>query len=78
MNYLLVGDLSFKESNDTMAGINKLLSRQGLDVVKHHDLIEAQDIEKLQATRIISRDNPVALQRLVWLSIALHFGFKGA
>ena len=37
-----------------MAGINKLLSRQGLDIMKHHDLIEAHDIEKLKSTGVIS------------------------
>ena len=78
VNYILVGDLAFKESNDTMAGINKLSSRQGLDVVKHHDPIEAQDIETLRTTGVISTDNHVGLQRFVWLSIApLHFGGVG-
>ena len=32
---------------------------------------------KLKSTGIIGTSNPVALQRLVWLNIALHFGRRG-
>ena len=35
------------------------------------------DIEKLKTTNVIGTDNPLSLQRLVWLGIALHFGRRG-
>ena len=77
VNYLLVSDPAFKESNDTMVGIFKLLSKQGLDVVQHHDPIDPKDMELLKSSGVIGTNDPIALQRLVWLSIALHLGRRG-
>ena len=65
-------DPAFKESNDTMVGLFKLLSKQGLDVVTHHDPIDPADIERLKTSNVIGTEDPVALQRLLWLNIALH------
>ena len=65
IQYALVSDPAFKESNDTMCGVFKWLAKQGLDTVQHHDLIEKQDIDKMKATNVIGTDNPVSLQRLV-------------
>ena len=70
-NYVLVSDPAFKVSNDQMIGIFKWLAKQGLDTVNHHD------IEQLKATNIIGTDNPLALQRLVWLGVALHYARRG-
>ena len=73
-SYLLVSDPVFKLSNDTMVGVFKWLAKQGLDNVTHHEPIDQNDIDKLKATGVIGTDNPLSLQRLVWLGVALHFG----
>ena len=65
MQYALVSDPAFKESNDIMCGVFKWLAKPGLDTVQHHAPIEKQDIDKMKATNVIGTDNPVSLQRLV-------------
>ena len=57
-----------------MAGIFKWLAKEGLDTVNHHEPIDKMDLAKLKSTNVIGLDNPLSLQRLVWLGIALHFG----
>ena len=39
--------------------------------------MDPKDIEQLKATNIIGTDNPLALQRLVWLGVALHYARRG-
>ena len=77
VQYALVSDPAFKESNDTMTGVFKWLAKQGLDTVQHHEPMDQNDIDKLKATNAIGTDNPLSLQRLVWIGIALHFGRRG-
>lgn len=77
VTYYIVSDPAFKQSNDTMAGVFKWLAKEGLDKVQHHEPIDPMDIEKLKTTNVIGTENPLALQRLVWLGIALHFGRRG-
>ena len=73
--HLLFGsDPAFSESNATMSGIFKCLARQGLDVTKHHEALEKADLIKLKSTGVIGTHNPWALQYLVWLNLAIHFG----
>ena len=78
LQYALVADPVFKESNATMEGMFKWLAKEGLDTVNHHEPIDAMDIAKLKATGVIGMDNPVSLQRLVWLGVALNFGRRAS
>ena len=48
-----------------------------MDKVKHHQPIEGAELEKLRKTGTIGTHNPLALLRLVWLNIALHFARRG-
>ena len=75
--YTLTDDVEFRHSNEVLTGIFKMLSREGLDNVRHHNPIEQGDLDKLKTTRTIGIHSPVALQRLVWLNIAMHFARRG-
>ena len=75
--YTLISDPAFKSSNDTMTGVFKRLGREGLDRVQHHEPIAQEHIAQLKATNVIGTDNPLSLQRLVWLGIGIHFGRRG-
>lgn len=77
LNHMLGSDPAFRESNSTMTGMFKLLSREGLDVTQHHAALEPQDLAMLKTSGVIGTHNPMALQYLVWLNIALHFGRRG-
>ena len=77
LGFNIVSDPVFKESNDTFSGIFKWISRQGLDVVSHHEPIDPKDIQKFKDSGIIGTNEPLALQRLNWLNIAIHFGRRG-
>ena len=48
VNYLFMTDPALKESNETMVGLFKVLSKQGFGVVQHHDTIDPCDIGKLK------------------------------
>ena len=53
------------------------MTSEGRDKSSHHNPIEPADMEKLVDSGTIGIDNPKSLQRLVWLSLALHFGKRG-
>ena len=41
-------------------------------------VVKAADFQRLIDTGVIGTSNPKSLQRLVWVSLALHFGKRGA
>ena len=50
-------DPALKESNETMVGLFKELSKQGFGVVQHHDTIDPCDIEKLKTSSVIGTED---------------------
>ena len=60
-----------------MIGVVKWLAKQDLDNIVHHEPMDQKDIDQLKASNVIGTDNPLSLQRLVWLGIGLHFGRRG-
>ena len=70
-------DKDFTAANDVFLGSLKELKRQGMDTTKHKQAINAEDMEKLYDTGVLSDDNPVALQRKVFVELMLQFGRRG-
>ena len=77
VDYFLTQDSAFNNSNQVLKGIFKKLSRDGMVYVKHHNAIEKGDFQKLKDSGTIGTNDPKALQRLVWLNIAMHFARRG-
>ena len=74
VNNVIVSDLAIKQGNETLVGLFKMLSKQGLDVVRHHDPIDQHDLNLLKSSGVIGTNNPQSLQRLVSLNVALLLG----
>ncbi|CAL4099089.1 unnamed protein product, partial [Meganyctiphanes norvegica] len=72
---VITKDHEFFCSNKILCGILKNMSAEGRDKTSHHP-VESDDLIKLSESGVIGTDNPKSLQRLVWLSLALHFGHK--
>ncbi|XP_041090620.1 uncharacterized protein LOC121303856 isoform X2 [Polyodon spathula] len=73
--YCLMTDREFSASNQMLVG---LLKREHLDVVNHRQALEKEDFEKMIKSKTIGSHHPLALQRLVWVSLVLHFTLRGA
>ena len=71
-------DREFSRSNEILGGVFKVMTSEGRDTYKHKNPVEPGDMVKLVETGVIGTNNPKSLQRLVWLSLALHFGKRGA
>ena len=70
-------DSDFKPANLVLKGRLKMNRAAGLDVTKHKDAIEPGDIAKMYDTKVLSNDNPKALQYKVFFEISLHFARRG-
>ena len=75
---VITKDREFSRSNEILGGIFKVMTSEGRDKVSHHNPIEPGDMKKLVESSVIGTGNPMSLQRLVWLSLALHFGKRGS
>ncbi|KAK1154553.1 hypothetical protein AOXY_G28498 [Acipenser oxyrinchus oxyrinchus] len=73
--YCLMTDREFSASNQMLVG---LLKREHFDVVHHRQALEKEDFEKMIKSKTIGNHHPLALQRLVWVSLVLHFTLRGA
>ena len=70
-------DKEFRAANDVLVGSLKDLKRQGQDVTKHKQAISDADMSKLYDSGVLSDENPVALQRKVFVELMLQFGRRG-
>ena len=60
-----------------LVGSLKDLKRQGQDITKHKQAISNADMSKLYDSGVFSDENPVALQRKVFVELMLQFGRRG-
>ena len=70
-------DKEFRAANDVLVGSLKDLKRQGQDITKHKQAISDADMSKLYDSGVLSDENPVALQRKVFVKLMLQFGRRG-
>jgi hypothetical protein len=73
----LMSDTEFRSANQVFDGKIVGLKKSGKDQTQHKAAIEREDMEKFYASGVLSNDNPVSLQRKIFLEIALHFGRRG-
>ena len=70
-------DGPFVAANNVLVGQCRKLKASGKDVSKHYPAIKKDDLCKMYSSRVLSVDNPVALQRKVFFEVVLHFGRRG-
>ena len=70
-------DREFLQANQVFQGIIKNLRRSGLDVTKHKSSISKPDFEKMYSSKVLSNDDPISLQRKVFVEMGLHFARRG-
>ena len=70
-------DRAFQDANQVFLGKIRKLQQDGLDQTKHKDAVHAGDMAKLYDSGTLAIDNPVALQRKVYLEVSLHFCRRG-
>jgi hypothetical protein len=70
-------DREFIVANQVYEGKIKDLKRQGKDTTQHKKAINEEDMKRMYSSGVLSTDNPVALQRKVFIEIGLHFGRRG-
>ena len=77
VTFNIITDNVFKPANIVFSGRLKLNKIQGKDTTTHKTPIQRGDMEKLYSSNVLSNDNPVALQRKVYVEISLHFARRG-
>ena len=70
-------DRDFMSANQVFQGKMKSLKREGKDLVKHKDAIAESDMKTLYDSGVLGVDDPVSLQRKVFVELGLHFGRRG-
>ena len=70
-------DRAFQDANQVFFGKIRKLQQDGLDRTKHKDAVRAGDMTKLYDSGTLAIDNPVALQRRVYLEVSLYFRRRG-
>lgn len=73
----LRNDKVFQGANQVYDGMLKQMKREGKDTTHHKPAINEEDMKKFYQSEVLSNKDPVALQRKVFLEIALHFGRWG-
>ncbi|XP_078605624.1 uncharacterized protein LOC144878654 [Branchiostoma floridae x Branchiostoma japonicum] len=75
--YNILKDKEFQAANNLYIGVLKQLKRDGKDTCKSYPPILASDLRKMFETKILSVDNPLALQRLVYFYLAYYLCRRG-
>ena len=75
--YSIVTDSIFKPANTVLVSRIKLNRIQGNDTTTHKYPIQEDDIQKMYDTKVLSNQNPKALQFKVFFEICLHFVRRG-
>ena len=70
-------DRPFQDANQVFFGKIRKPRQDGLDRTKHKDAVRAGDMAELYEGGTLAIDNPVALQRKVYLEVSLHFCRRG-
>jgi hypothetical protein len=65
------------QANQVFCGVLRKMREDGLDTTKHKSAVAPGDMEKLYKSGILSNDNPLSLQRKVYVEISLSFGRRG-
>ena len=73
----IIHDSEFKPANLVFTGRLKVNRADGNDVTRHKDPIEPGDVRKMYESKVLSNDNPQALQYKVFFEISLHFVRRG-
>ena len=73
----LMHDIAFQSANQVFVGMVRKLRQDGLDKTRHKDAIRASDMKKLYECGTLSTDDPVGLQRKVYIEVCLHFCRRG-
>ena len=73
----LMHDIAFQSANQVFVGMVRKLRQDGLDKTRHKDAIRASDMKKLYECSTLSTDDPVGLQRKVYIEVCLHFCRRG-
>ncbi|XP_041090619.1 uncharacterized protein LOC121303856 isoform X1 [Polyodon spathula] len=74
----LMTDRPFLTSNQRFLGLLKQLETENRGMLSHHAPLQPGDFKKLLETGVLGVDNPLALQRYVWMTLALHFAVRTA
>lgn len=70
-------DRVFQSANQVFVGVVRKLRQDGLDKTKHKDAITAADMQLIRDSGVLSTDDPVGLQRKVYMEVSLHFCRRG-
>ncbi|XP_072032990.1 uncharacterized protein [Amphiura filiformis] len=73
----IMSDARFNPANKVYTGKLKLIKREGGRPPKHKGNIAEGDLRKMMDSEALEPSNPVGLQRLVFVYIALHFCRRG-
>jgi integrase len=73
----ILTDKCFQSANQVFDGKLKLLKRSGKDVTEHKPSIEEKDMEKFYSSGVLSNNDPVSLQRKVFVELGIHCGRRG-
>ena len=76
-NLDVINDQRFKGSSDTFKAVLVNLKSEGKGTVKHKDIIEDEDLEKLYQSGVLSTSSPAALQNKVWFDYMMYFCNRG-
>ena len=67
-------DVVFQSANQVVTGLIKELRRDGLDTTKNKTAIEAEDVELMYSSGVLSNKTPQSLQYKVFFELSLNFG----
>lgn len=70
-------DRAFQSANQVYVGVIRKLRQDGLDKTKHKNAVTAGDMQLIRESGVLATDNPVGLQRKVYMEISLHFCRRG-
>ena len=70
-------DAEFKVANQVLIGQFRKIKMDGNDKTQHKPAISAADMKKMYNSDALDVNNPVGLQRKVFIDIILHFSRRG-
>ena len=73
----IMSDARFNPANKVYTGKLKMIKREGGRPPKHKGNVAEGDLRKMMESDALEPSNPVGLQRLVFVYIALHFCRRG-
>ena len=73
----IMRDVEFKSANNVLIGTVKKMKREGKDITHSFVPISSDDLKKLVQSGILSVNDPIKLQDLVWFSIQFYLCRRG-